>query len=74
MPPGVLELRNSFGDTGYGGPLPPKNSGPHQYAITIQALNIESLPVGPFSTAEECAQEMRGKILATATVTGIYQR
>src|SRR5512147_1871949 len=27
MPPGSAELKNSFGETGYGGPQPPKGTG-----------------------------------------------
>jgi Raf kinase inhibitor-like YbhB/YbcL family protein len=74
MPSGALELRNSFGGLGYEGPVPPKNSGAHEYAITVHALSVESLPVGPFSTVEECRQEMVGKILGSASVVGIFQR
>lgn len=74
MPIGALEIRNSFGELGYGGPNLPKNSGPHEYILAVHALNVESLPTGPFSTAEECEREMRGKIIASASVSGIYRR
>jgi Raf kinase inhibitor-like YbhB/YbcL family protein len=74
MPAGALELRNSFGDLGYGGPAPRKNSGPHQYVITVYALGVESLPVGPFSPVEECRQEMRAHVIASASTSGIFQR
>ncbi len=74
MPPGSLELRNSFGGLGYDGPMPPKNSGPHGYVITVYALSVESLPVGPYSTVEECREEMGTNIIATGTAVGIFQR
>ncbi|MEW6511818.1 MAG: YbhB/YbcL family Raf kinase inhibitor-like protein [Bacteroidota bacterium] len=74
MPPGAMELRNSFGDLGYGGPNPPKNSGPHEYVITVIALSVDSIPVGPYSTPEECELEMEGYVLARGSVTGIFQR
>jgi len=74
MPVGALELRNAFGDTGYDGPNISKNAGPHEYAITVRALDVEAIPVGPFSTAQECEEEMQGKILASAMVTGIFRR
>ena len=35
MPLGSVELRNSFGDTGYGGPQPPKGTGDHPYVFTL---------------------------------------
>ena len=74
MPPGSLELRNSFGSLGYDGPMPAKNSGPHGYVITVHALGVESLPVGPYSTVEECREEMRTNVIATGTIVGIFQR
>lgn len=74
MPTGSMELRNSFGDLGYGGPSPNKNTGAHEYEITMMALSVESLPVGPYSTPEECEEEMRGTVLARGTAVGIFQR
>jgi hypothetical protein len=74
MPPGSMELRNSFGDLGYGGPSPSKNSGPHEYGISVLALSVDSLPVGPYSTPEECEEEMHGNVLARASAAGIFQR
>ena len=35
MPPGALELKNSFGDAGYGGPQPPKGA-PRMAAVYIR--------------------------------------
>lgn len=74
MPRGSLELRNSFGDLGYGGPEPPKNSPSLVCEITVHALNVAALPVGPFSTPEECAEEMRGRLIGGATMTAIFRR
>jgi hypothetical protein len=74
MPPGSLELRNSFGDLGYDGPSPLKNSGLHEYAITVHALSVESLHLGPFSTVEECRQEMGTGVIDSATTVGIFHR
>jgi len=74
MPSGSLELRNSFGGLGYDGPHPGKNSGPHEYVITVHALRVESLPVGPYSTVEECREEMAPHVTATASVVGIFRR
>ena len=46
MPPGSVELKNSFGDIGYGGPQPPKGTGDHPYVFTLYALNVEKLDLG----------------------------
>ena len=74
MPRGALEVRNSYGDQGYGGPSPAKNSGPHDYVIRIRALSEETIEVGPFSTVDECESQMEGKVLGEGTVTGIFRR
>lgn len=74
MPAGCMETRNSYGDIGYGGPMPPRGSGPHEYVITVYALSVESLLLGPFAKLDECLRALEGKILASANVTGIFQQ
>ncbi|HUI09121.1 MAG TPA: YbhB/YbcL family Raf kinase inhibitor-like protein [Bacteroidota bacterium] len=74
MPPGALELRNSFGELGYTGPAPQKNSGPHEYLIAVHALSVETLGVGPFSAVEKCRAEMKSATIASAETVGIFQR
>jgi len=74
MPPGALELRNSFGELGYVGPAPQKNSGPHEYVIAVHALSVETLRVGPFSKMEECRAEMKTATVAAARAVAIFQR
>jgi Raf kinase inhibitor-like YbhB/YbcL family protein len=74
MPHGALEIRNSFGGQGYGGPSPPKNSGPHEYEITVRALSEDAIEIGPFSTIDECEEQMEGKVLGTASVIAIFRR
>jgi Raf kinase inhibitor-like YbhB/YbcL family protein len=39
VPAGGTEQTNSFGETGYGGPCPPRGKGPHRYVFTVQALD-----------------------------------
>ena len=74
MPPGAVELRNSFGEIGYGGPQPPKGSGDHPYVVTLYALNVPALDL-PVQTGLAAFQKaLAGKVLATATVTGMFGR
>ena len=74
MPPGSMELRNSYGEIGYGGPKPPRGSGPHEYVITVYALNVDSLLLGPFSKLDECLRAFEGKVLDSGSVIGIFQQ
>lgn len=74
MPPGAMELKNSFGDLGYGGPQPPRGTGDHPYVVTLYALNTAKLdlPVNISLTAFQKALEE--KVLAQASITGYYGR
>jgi hypothetical protein len=74
MPPGAVELRNSFGDIGYGGPQPPKGSGDHPYVFTIYALNVEKLDLATNTSLYVFNKTLEGKILGSATLTGRYER
>lgn len=64
---------NDSGDLGYCGPLPPKGSGTHRYVFTLYALDAP-LTVQPGATKAEVVTAMDGHVLATAVLTGTYQR
>ena len=72
LPEGSIELRNGFGDIGYGGPQPPKGAGPHEYVITLYALNVPDLQIGPISPFRQFQGELTGKVLDSATLVGVF--
>jgi Raf kinase inhibitor-like YbhB/YbcL family protein len=74
MPPGTVELRNSFGDLGYGGPQPPRGSGDHPYVFTLYALSVPKVELSRNTGLAAFKQALEGKTLATATVTGYFGR
>ena len=74
MPPGCIELRNSFGDVGYGGPQPPKGTGDHPYVFTLYALNVENLNLDAGTLLSTFKKALEGKILGSAIITGKYGR
>ena len=74
MPPGSVELKNSFGDVGYGGPQPPKGTGDHPYVITVYALSVEKLELGTNTSLSAFKKGIEGKVIESATVTGMYGR
>jgi Raf kinase inhibitor-like YbhB/YbcL family protein len=62
---------NSFGKTGYGGPCPP--SGEHRYFFRVYALDdVLGLLAG--SKKEELLDAMKGHVLASAELMGVYQK
>ncbi len=74
MPPESVEMKNSFGQTGYGGPQPPKGTGEHPYVFTVYALSSEKLKLPADATLSAFNKALEGKVLATATITGKYKQ
>jgi hypothetical protein len=69
---GARQGRNDFGDLGYGGPCPPPGSA-HHYVFTLYALDAKlNLPVGATRAQVEAA--MKGHILASGQLVGLFQR
>jgi len=74
MPAGTVELRNSFGQVGYGGPQPPPGSGDHPYVFTLFALNEAHLSLPVHISLGDFLKALEGKRIATATLTGYFGR
>jgi Raf kinase inhibitor-like YbhB/YbcL family protein len=70
-----LDVRNSFGGTGYGGPCPPKREAPHHYVFTLYALSVDRLPgIGPNSSPDAVMKAMQGRVLGETELTGRFGR
>lgn len=65
---------NMAGDYfGYDGPCPPWNDSiPHHYVFALFALDVEKCPVQRKFTAAEVLKAMKGHVLGTAKITGLY--
>jgi hypothetical protein len=74
MPAGAIEIRNSFGNAGYGGPQPPRGTGPHAYVITIYALKDIRLDLKPNATLADFQNAIEGKVLEEASTTGFFEQ
>lgn len=74
MPTSALELRNSFGSAGWGGPQPPVGTGRHEYRATIFALDTADLEISPESSATQLLAAIKGHVLGQASVAGSYSR
>jgi hypothetical protein len=74
MPQGSVELKNSFGEIGYGGPQPPKGTGDHPYVVTLYALNVEKLDLGVNTSLSAFKKAIEGKVIGSASITGKYGR
>ena len=58
---------------GYDGPCPPWNDTiPHHYIFTLFALDMDKCPVARKFTAADTLKAMKGHVLGTAKLTGLY--
>ncbi len=74
LPTGSIELKNSFGSLGWGGPQPPKGSGVHQYEFVLYSLNVEKLKLSSDASLAAFDKAVEGKVLGTTKLVGTYQR
>jgi Raf kinase inhibitor-like YbhB/YbcL family protein len=64
---------NDFGETGYGGPCPPRGHGPHRYAFHLCALDAP-LDLKAGATRARLEAALNGHVLATARLGARYER
>lgn len=69
---GVRQGQNDFGDTGYGGPSPPRGA-PHRYRFRLFALDTR-LELEAGATPREFERAIEGHVLGQGAITGTYGR
>ncbi len=74
LPSGAKELMNSYGEQGYGGPEPPKGSGPHPYETVMYALNVPAIDLSMNCSRTAFFKALEGNIIARAMITGIFEQ
>jgi len=83
VPPSVRELPaggelpgvsgfSDWGESRYGGMAPPQGDAPHRYQFTVYALDLDSLGVDGTTTYAKFRFLIRGHVLASGTLTGLY--
>lgn len=75
LPEGAFELLNNFGESGYGGPCPPPDDGPHVYVFSVYALpdRITGLAEGS-AAPRDLDRRLRSRALASASIKATYDR
>ncbi len=71
-PPGSTLGFTDFGVSEYGGAAPPPGDPPHHYIITVYALDLPHLDLGPTTTYAMFRFMIRGHVLGEAQVTGRF--
>lgn len=67
-----LQLKNDYGEFGYGGPCPPKGR-PHHYILTLYILK-EKVKFAIETPILNALQKIKPLIIDKVKITGIYQR
>ncbi|HZE38004.1 MAG TPA: YbhB/YbcL family Raf kinase inhibitor-like protein [Stackebrandtia sp.] len=73
LPEGVKQLRNDFGEEGYGGAAPPPGDFAHRYIFAVHALDIDSIDADGDEPPAYAGFNLAFHTLARAVVTPIYQ-
>ncbi len=76
LPEGVSEYtagKNDFGNTGYGGPMPPEGHGEHKYYFWVLALDAE-LDLDSGLTLWELLEKIEPHVIGMNRVIGTYRR
>ncbi|MDC9597623.1 YbhB/YbcL family Raf kinase inhibitor-like protein [Xenorhabdus anantnagensis] len=74
LPIGTIQSRNDYGLIGFDGPCPPVGDKAHRYIFTVHALSVEKLGVDAETTNAVARFMIQANTLATASITGYYQR
>ncbi len=74
MPAGAVQLKNSFRTPGWGGPQPPRGTGPHTYVFTLYALDSDKLDLLPDAKQADFEKAIKGKVLGVASIKGTYEQ
>jgi Raf kinase inhibitor-like YbhB/YbcL family protein len=64
---------SDFGMHSYGGPCPPPGHGKHHYTFTVYALDVDKVEgASENTTGATLVFSMRGHVLATGRITGLF--
>lgn len=74
IPAGSRELNTTYRRPGYGGPAAPMGTGPHDYVTTVYALSTQKLDISVETSLPEFETAIQGYVLASAKITGIFER
>jgi len=73
VPKGTVETKNSFGDTGWGGPCPPEGDKPHRYVFAVYALK-QTLGLDSGASPDDVQNAVADHAIGRGTLTGLFGR
>ena len=73
LPAGAVEVRNDYGEFGYGGAAPPAGDIPHRYVYTVFAVDTEKLDIPREASPAYVGFNLTFHTLARAAIRPTYQ-
>jgi Raf kinase inhibitor-like YbhB/YbcL family protein len=73
LPDGAVEVRNDYGESGYGGAAPPAGDGPHRYVYTVFAVGVEQLDIPKEASPAYVGFNLTFNTLARAAIRPTFQ-
>lgn len=73
LPEGAVEVRNDYGEFGYGGAAPPGGDIPHRYVYTVFAVGAETLDIPPEASPAYVGFNLTFNTLARAAIRPTFQ-
>jgi Raf kinase inhibitor-like YbhB/YbcL family protein len=73
LPEGAVEVRNDYGEFGYGGAAPPAGDIPHRYVYTVFAVDTETLDIPREASPAYVGFNLTFHTLARAAIRPTYQ-
>jgi len=73
LPAGAVEVRNDYGEPGYGGAAPPAGDIVHRYVYTVFAVDVESLDISPEASPAYVGFNLTFHTLARAAIRPTFQ-
>ena len=72
LPASAVQMRNDYGEPGFGGAGPPPGDMPHRYFFVVHALDTDMLDLGPGTTNAVVGFHLTAHALARATLVCTY--
>jgi len=73
LPAGAVEVRNDYGEPGYGGAAPPGGDIAHRYVYTVFAVGAESLDIAAQASPAYVGFNLTFNTLARAAIRPTFQ-
>ena len=73
-PTGSTQIKNDYGNQGFGGACPPEGHGVHRYRFTLHALSVEKLDLPKDASGALAGYMINGHTIESTTIESLYKR